>query len=138
MSARELDEDSSSGSAGGGLMVPLLLAAPDAGKAAQGVVRLGVEALGTAGTGARIAALRGVARSNATLAAIGGGPKALGGLGVSGGNARLNVIGGAVTAIAVGAVIAGTFCIHKFMRPSTLRNRSVAPVDPDDDPTNSH
>jgi hypothetical protein len=125
MSIQKSDKNSGSAKVGGGLTTPLLLAAPNAGKAARGAVRLGVEAFGTAGTGVRIAALKGIAKSNAALAAIGGGPKVLGGLGVDGGNARLRVIGGAATALAVGAVLAGTFCLHKLTRPGDQRDAAA-------------
>ena len=51
-----------------------------------------VGAFGTAGTGTAIAGLSGVAASNATLAALGGGTLAAGGLGIAGGTAILGGI----------------------------------------------
>ena len=55
----------------------------------------GVMALGAASTGTAISALSGVAATNATLAALGGGSLATGGLGIAGGTA---VLGAAVAA----------------------------------------
>ena len=65
------------------------------GGAAAYAVYGGVMALAAASTGTPIAALSGVAASNATLAAIGGGSLATGGLGIAGGTA---VLGGVVVA----------------------------------------
>ncbi|AFI04999.1 hypothetical protein [Helicobacter cetorum] len=55
----------------------------------------GVMALGAASTGTAIASLNGVAATNATLAALGGGSLAAGGFGIAGGTA---VLGGVVAA----------------------------------------
>ncbi|MFY9180387.1 MAG: hypothetical protein WAO12_11505 [Venatoribacter sp.] len=66
-----------------------------AGAAAGFAVYGGVMALGAASTGTAISALSGVAATNATLAAIGGGSLATGGLGMAGGTA---ILGGAVVA----------------------------------------
>lgn len=66
-----------------------------AGAAAGFAVYGGVMALGAASTGTAISALSGVAATNATLAAIGGGSLATGGLGMAGGTA---ILGGAVAA----------------------------------------
>lgn len=61
----------------------------------------GVMAIGAASTGTAISALSGVAATNATLAAIGGGSLATGGLGMAGGTAILGAaIAGPVLAIA--------------------------------------
>lgn len=70
-----------------------------AGIAAYG----GTMAMGTASTGAAIAGLSGVAATNATLAALGGGSLAAGGLGMAGGTA---VLGGLVAApaLAIGGI----------------------------------
>ncbi len=66
----------------------------------------GVAMFANASTGTAIAALSGAAKTNATLAWLGGGPKALGGRGIAGGKV---VLGGVVIgAIAVvGGLIAG-------------------------------
>ncbi|MFJ3484566.1 hypothetical protein ACIPL1_14460 [Pseudomonas sp. NPDC090202] len=66
-----------------------------AGAAAGFAVYGGVMALGAASTGTAISSLAGVAASNATLAAIGGGSLATGGLGIAGGTA---ILGAAVAA----------------------------------------
>jgi len=75
-----------------------------AGLAAYG----GTMAVGTASTGAAIAGLSGVAATNATLAALGGGSLAAGGLGMAGGTV---VLGGLVAAPAL--VIGGIFLAIK-------------------------
>lgn len=66
-----------------------------AGAAAGFAVYGGVMALGAASTGTAISALSGVAATNATLAAIGGGALSAGGLGMAGGTA---ILGAAVAA----------------------------------------
>jgi len=66
-----------------------------AGAAAGFAVYGGVMALGAASTGTAISSLAGVAATNATLAAIGGGSLAAGGLGMAGGTA---ILGAAVAA----------------------------------------
>lgn len=66
-----------------------------AGAAAGFAVYGGVMALGAASTGTAISSLAGVAATNATLAAIGGGSLATGGLGMAGGTA---ILGAAVAA----------------------------------------
>lgn len=66
-----------------------------AGAAAGFAVYGGVMALGAASTGTAISSLAGVAATNATLAAIGGGSLATGGLGIAGGTA---ILGAAVAA----------------------------------------
>lgn len=72
-----------------------------AGAAAGFVVYGGVMALGAASTGTAISSLAGVAATNATLAAIGGGSLATGGLGMAGGTAILGAaVAGPVLAIA--------------------------------------
>lgn len=72
-----------------------------AGAAAGFAVYGGVMALGAASTGTAISSLAGVAATNATLAAIGGGPLAAGGLGMAGGTAILGAaVAGPVLAIA--------------------------------------
>ena len=72
-----------------------------AGAAAGFAVYGGVMALGAASTGTAISSLAGVAATNATLAAIGGGSLATGGLGMAGGTAILGVaVAGPVMAIA--------------------------------------
>ncbi|MGD7035140.1 hypothetical protein [Methylotuvimicrobium buryatense] len=65
------------------------------GAAAGFAVYGGVMALGAASTGTAISSLAGVAATNATLAAIGGGSLATGGLGMAGGTA---ILGAAVAA----------------------------------------
>ena len=66
----------------------------------------GVSMFASASTGTAIAALSGVAKKNATLAWLGGGPLATGGLGVAGGSVVLGgIVIGAVAV--VGGVIAG-------------------------------
>lgn len=65
------------------------------GAAAGFAVYGGVMALGAASTGTAISALSGVAATNATLAALGGGSLATGGLGMAGGTA---ILGAAVAA----------------------------------------
>lgn len=74
-----------------GLAAGSSIAAAAAGYAVWG----GVMMLGTASTGTAIATLSGVAATNATLAAIGGGSLAAGGLGIAGGTA---ILGGIVAA----------------------------------------
>lgn len=72
------------------------IAGAGAGGAAAGfAVYGGVMALGAASTGTAISSLAGVAATNATLAAIGGGSLAAGGLGMAGGTM---ILGGAVCA----------------------------------------
>lgn len=72
-----------------------------AGAAAGFAVYGGVMALGAASTGTAISSLAGVAATNATLAAIGGGSLATGGLGMAGGTAILGAaVAGPVLAIA--------------------------------------
>ncbi|MFQ2167298.1 hypothetical protein ACK33D_21190 [Aeromonas hydrophila] len=72
-----------------------------AGAAAGFAIYGGVMALGAASTGISISALSGVAATNATLAAIGGGSLATGGLGMAGGSAILGAaVAGPVLAIA--------------------------------------
>lgn len=72
-----------------------------AGAAAGFAIYGGVMALGAASTGISISALSGVAATNATLAAIGGGSLATGGLGMAGGTAILGAaVAGPVLAIA--------------------------------------
>ncbi|WP_343577771.1 hypothetical protein [Pseudomonas sp.] len=72
-----------------------------AGAAAGFAVYGGVMALGAASTGTAISSLAGVAATNATLAAIGGGSLATGGLGIAGGTAILGAaVAGPVLAIA--------------------------------------
>ena len=66
-----------------------------AGAAAGFAIYGGVMALGAASTGTAISALSGVAATNATLAALGGGSLAAGGLGIAGGTA---ILGAAVAA----------------------------------------
>lgn len=66
-----------------------------AGAAAGFAVYGGVMALGAASTGTAISSLAGVAATNATLAAIGGGSLATGGMGIAGGTA---ILGAAVAA----------------------------------------
>jgi hypothetical protein len=71
------------------------------GAAAGFAVYGGVMALGAASTGTAISSLAGVAATNATLAAIGGGSLATGGLGMAGGTAILGAaVAGPVLAIA--------------------------------------
>ncbi len=72
-----------------------------AGAATGFAVYGGVMALGAASTGTAISSLAGVAATNATLAAIGGGSLATGGLGMAGGTAILGAaVAGPVLAIA--------------------------------------
>lgn len=72
-----------------------------AGAAAGFAVYGGVMALGAASTGTAISSLAGVAATNATLAALGGGSLATGGLGMAGGTAVLGAaVAGPVLAIA--------------------------------------
>lgn len=72
-----------------------------AGAAAGFAVYGGVMALGAASTGTAISSLAGVAATNATLAALGGGSLATGGLGMAGGTAILGAaVAGPVLAIA--------------------------------------
>ena len=68
----------------------------------------GTMAIGTASTGTAIAGLSGVASTNATLAALGGGALNVGGLGMAGGTA---VLGGLVAAPAL--AVAGIFIAAK-------------------------
>lgn len=76
-------------------VIGTLTGAGAAGAAAGFAVYGGVMALGAASTGTVISTLSGVAATNATLAAIGGGSLATGGLGMAGGTA---ILGGAVAA----------------------------------------
>lgn len=70
------------------------------GAAAGFAIYGGVMALGAASTGTAISSLAGVAATNATLAAIGGGSLATGGLGMAGGTAILGAaVAGPVLAI---------------------------------------
>lgn len=72
-----------------------------AGAAAGFAVYGGVMALGAASTGTAISSLAGVAATNATLAALGGGSLATGGMGMAGGTAILGAaVAGPVIAIA--------------------------------------
>lgn len=72
-----------------------------AGAAAGFAVYGGVMAFGAASTGTAISSLAGVAATNATLAALGGGSLATGGLGMAGGTAILGAaVAGPVLAIA--------------------------------------
>lgn len=72
-----------------------------AGAATGFAVYGGVMALGAASTGTAISSLAGVAATNATLAAIGGGSIATGGLGMAGGTAILGAaVAGPVLAVA--------------------------------------
>ncbi|UPF02076.1 hypothetical protein MXB02_15900 [Pseudomonas mosselii] len=79
-----------------------------AGAAAGFAVYGGVMALGAASTGTAISSLAGVAASNATLAAIGGGSLATGGLGIAGGT----VILGAAVAAPVLAIAGWAYNSH--------------------------
>lgn len=72
------------------------------GIAASGATTAAVMALGTASTGTAITSLSGVAATNATLAALGGGSLAVGGGGIAAGTAAL----GAAT-LGVGLLIGG-------------------------------
>lgn len=87
-----------------GSMATDMLSGLGEGAAAGALLAFGaysaVGLLGTAGTGTAIASLSGVAASNATLAALGGGTLAAGGLGVAGGMAILGgLIAGPALAI---------------------------------------
>lgn len=79
-----------------------------AGAAAGFAVYGGVMALGAASTGTAISSLAGVAATNATLAAIGGGSLATGGLGIAGGTAIL----GAAVAAPVLAIVGWAYDSH--------------------------
>lgn len=72
------------------------------GFAAAGATTAAVMALGTASTGTAIASLSGVALTNATLAALGGGALAVGGGGIALGAAILGV-----TTVGVGILVGG-------------------------------
>ncbi|GII52811.1 hypothetical protein Pth03_12000 [Planotetraspora thailandica] len=65
-----------------------------------------VSNLGRASTGAPIKELRGIAQWNATMARLGGGPRAAGGWGITGGRAVLGTVAALPTAIALGGVFA--------------------------------
>lgn len=80
-----------------------------------------VAQLGTASTGTAIATLNGVAASNATLAAIGGGSLASGGGGVALGTA---VLGGVVVAPAV--VVGGLVCWQRRKKALAQTQTNVA------------
>lgn len=84
-----------------------VLAAGAGGALAGGAIS-GVAAFGVASTGTAIASLSGVAATNATFAAIGGGSLASGGLGIAGGTA---ILGGMVAAPAL--AVAGVFMLIK-------------------------
>ncbi len=90
-----------------------------AGAAAGFAVYGGVMALGAASTGTAISALSGVAATNATLAAIGGGSLATGGLGMAGGTAIL----GAAVAAPVLAIAGWAYNSHG---EEALRNANKA------------
>lgn len=79
-----------------------------AGAAVGFAIYGGVMALGAASTGTAISALSGVAATNATLAALGGGSLAAGGLGMAGGTAIL----GAAVAAPVLAIIGWAYNSH--------------------------
>jgi hypothetical protein len=94
-----------------------------AGLAAYG----GTMALGTASTGAAIAGLSGVAATNATLAALGGGSLAVGGLGMAGGTA---ILGGliAAPALAIGGIFLafkGSSSLEKAHEVSTKADDAI-------------
>lgn len=94
-------------SAGAGLLLGSMggaAAGTAGGFAAAGATTSAVMALGTASTGTAISALSGVAATNATLAALGGGSLAVGGGGMALGSA---ILGGATLGIGllVGGVI---------------------------------
>lgn len=104
----------SAGSIGAGVL---------AGLAAYG----GTMAVGTASTGAAIAGLSGVAATNATLAALGGGSLAVGGLGMAGGTA---VLGGLVAApaLAIGGIflaVKGSSSLEKAHEVSEKADKAV-------------
>ncbi|TMR34982.1 helix-turn-helix domain-containing protein [Actinomadura geliboluensis] len=65
-----------------------------------------VSNLGRASTGVPTKELRGIARRNATMAQLGGGPRAAGGWGIAGGKAVLAAVAALPTAIVVGGVFA--------------------------------
>lgn len=82
-----------------------------AGAAAAYTTFLAVGAWGTASTGVSIASLSGIAATNATMAAIGGGSLASGGAGIAGGTALLGGIVAAPAALAAAGVVA--WMIHR-------------------------
>lgn len=90
-----------------------------AGAAAGFAVYGGVMALGAASTGTAISALTGVAATNATLAALGGGSLAAGGMGMVGGTAIL----GATVAAPVIAIAGWAYNSHG---EEALRNAKKA------------
>lgn len=93
------------------------------GAAAAYAVYGGVMAFAAASTGTSIAALSGVAATNATLAAIGGGSLAAGGLGMAGGTAIL----GGVVAAPVLAIAGWAYASHAEKALDNAReNRSKA------------
>lgn len=72
------------------------------GFAASGATTAVVMAVGTASTGTAISSLSGIALTNATLAALGGGSIATGGAGIAGGTALLGA-----TTLGVGLLVGG-------------------------------
>lgn len=99
-----------------------------AGAAAGFAVYGGVMSFAAASTGTAISALSGIAASNATLAAIGGGALSAGGLGIAGGTAIL----GAAVAAPVLAVAGWAYANHgeeasaTHERPARKRTRWLA------------
>ena len=76
-----------------------------AGFAAASAIKAAVVALGTASTGNAISTLSGIALTNATLAALGGGTLAIGGGGIILGKTVLEV-----SALGIGLLAGGAFC----------------------------
>jgi hypothetical protein len=95
-----------------------------AGAAAGFAVYGGVMTFAAASTGTAIASLSGVAATNATLAAIGGGSLTAGGLGMAGGTAIL----GATVAAPVLAIFAWGYATHG---EKALENAHAAKVEAD-------
>ncbi|TNC16610.1 hypothetical protein FHE66_14635 [Georgenia sp. 311] len=77
-----------------------------AGLSAQAAALWGVGSLASAGTGAAISSLSGIAAQNATLAWLGGGTLAAGGAGVAGGTVVLAFIAAAPAALIAGSTLA--------------------------------
>lgn len=102
---------------------------PTVGSAAKDAVVSGTRRFGRAGTGIKISQLSGAAQTNATKAAIGGGPKANGGYGIKGGNIVLGVIEATPYVLALAAMIAEEVIKAKAEKRAILPSAPAVPAD---------